>query len=157
MTLLHSEATVLLGVSKETLGSFKNAAFHVELKSLGTFLTRIVKYRNAIRDSGSPSWSSPRARRGGCQSHFGACGVGEWQPSSRSVTAGAGRSRAPSTARPRLCGSWAGRDGALDSRDLWPRAIRVLECYRGKVQSRSSDGFANGHAFNGGFKISSFR
>lgn len=41
-------------ISKETLGSFKNVVFHMELKSLDTFLTRVVKYRNAIWDLGSP-------------------------------------------------------------------------------------------------------
>lgn len=41
-------------VSKETLGSFRNAAFRMELKSLDTFLTRVVKYRHAIWDSGGP-------------------------------------------------------------------------------------------------------
>lgn len=42
----------------------------------------------------------------------------------------------------------------LNSGDLCPMLICVLECCRGKMKSCSSDSFANGHAFNGGFKIS---
>lgn len=41
-------------ISKKTLRSFKSATFHMELKSLDTFLPRVVKYRNAIWDSGCP-------------------------------------------------------------------------------------------------------
>lgn len=78
-----------------------------------------------------------------CTSPVRVCGVGELQRSTHRATA------LPTQPVP---SSGAGRDGT-ELRGSMFKEIWVLEHHREKTKS-SSDGFANGNAFNGGFKIS---